>query len=136
MGTPVHVVEEDSVEIEMIERLVGFAALERGLNEDPQIAADPLLTHEFVEGATMESRGYREKNLQVYNKSSSGDLCWRLLGSHNTKDWQSVHEESHLDAGEGTHSLISGAWNYLKVEAKSAEPGIPAKISAFLAMQR
>ena len=91
---------------------------------------------DFVEGATMESRGYRDKNLQVYNKSSSGDLCWRLLGSHNAKDWQSVHEESHLDAGEGTHSLISGAWNYLKAEAKSTEPGIPAKISAFLTMQR
>ena len=90
----------------------------------------------FVEGTTMESRGYREKNLQIYNKHSSAALCWRLLGSHNANDWQNVHEEYRLDAGEGTHLLVGGAWNFLKVEARSAEPGAPASITAFLNMQR
>ena len=92
---------------------------------------------DFAAGGIMEARGYRGKNLQVYNKSENADLCWRLLASHDAEDWQVLQgPEARLAASDGTHVLIDGAWNFLKVEAKSATGGKPARISAFLTMQR
>ena len=105
--------------------------------KDGYLFRDCETADDFAEGGIMETRGYREKNLQVYNTSATAELCWRLLASHNAANWQVVQEpENMLATGAGTHLLIDGAWNFLKVEARSANRGIPANISAFLTMQR
>lgn len=39
-------------------------------------------------------------------------------------------------SGAGTHLRVESAWNYLSVEARSAEHGKPATITAFLTMLR
>ena len=105
--------------------------------KDAYLFLDYTTTSEFADSAIMESRGYRDKNLQLYSADESGGLNWRILGSHNAKDWQTVHSPAAvLGAGQSTHVLIEGPWNFIKAQARSAGNGVPARVSVFITMQR
>ena len=94
-------------------------------------------TNGFTDSGIMESRGYREKNAQVYNLHESAGLHWRVLASHNAREWQVIHAPSAiLEAGQGSHALVAGPWNFIKVQAKSALRNRPSKVSAYISMQR
>ena len=85
----------------------------------------------------MESRGYRDKNVQVCNVDESASLQWQLLGSHNARDWQVIHEpETWLGPGQSTHVLVDGPWNFIMAQAKSAMAGKPARTDVHITMQR
>ena len=90
----------------------------------------------FADSSIMESRGYKDKNLQIYNKHDASSALWRVLGSHNTEDWQEINTPAPLGPGEGTHLLIEGPWNFIKAQCRSAACATPAKVSAYLTMRR
>jgi len=105
--------------------------------KDAYLFGDHTTTADFADSGVMESRGFRDKNLQVYNTHGAAALHWRALASHNGKDWQVVHSpEEALGAGQGTHVLIAGPWNFIKVQARSAAAGTPARLNAFITMRR
>ena len=105
--------------------------------KDAYLFIDYATTDDFADSGVMESRGYRDKNVQVYNTHESAELHWRVLGSHNAKDWQIIHNPSaFLDAGQGTHALIAGPWNFIKVQAKSAVADAPSKVNVYITMRR
>jgi hypothetical protein len=98
---------------------------------------DYTTTDAFVNGGIMESRGYSDKLVEVYSKHESSAVLWRLLGSHNTRNWQVIGpQRPPLAAGEGAHSVISEPWSYIKAQAKSAQPGSPAKVDVFITLNR
>lgn len=60
-----------------------------------------------------------------------------MLGSHNAKDWQVIHAPSAiLEAGQCTHALIAGPWNFIKAQAKSAQADMPSKANVYITMRR
>ena len=64
-------------------------------------------------------------------------MVWRVLGSHNTKDWQVIHAPSEPVApAQGAHVAIRGPWNYLKVQAKSSKPGNSTRFDAYITLRR
>ena len=96
-----------------------------------------MTTDDFADSGIMESRGYRDKNIQVYNRQDSAGLDWRVLGSHNAKDWQTIYaDDSVLEAGHGTHTLVSAPWNFIKAQAKSAEAGVQTEVNVYITMRR
>ena len=105
--------------------------------KDAYLFTDYETTNEFEDSGIMESRGYSQKLLQVYNKQSSNRMAWQVLGSHNTKDWPVIHAPSEsLAPAEGTHIAIPEPWNYLKVQAKSSKPGRSTRLDAYITMRR
>jgi len=105
--------------------------------KDTYLFIDYTTTDDFADSGIMESRGYRDKNVQVYNTHESAGLHWRVLGSHNAKDWQIIHNSSAvLNPGRGTHALIAGAWNFIKTQAISAVADTPSKVNVYITMKR
>ena len=105
--------------------------------KDAYLFTDYETTNEFEDSGIIESRGYSHKLLQVYNKQSSNRVAWRVLGSHNTKDWQVIHAPSKsLAPTAGAHITIPEPWNYLKVQAKSSKPGSSTRFDAYITLRR
>ena len=96
-----------------------------------------LTTNDFVDSGIMESRGYRDKNIQAYNRHDSAGLDWRVLGSHNARDWQTIYiHGSALEAGHGAHTIVTAPWNFIKAQAKSAEAGAQTEVNVYITMRR
>ena len=105
--------------------------------KDAYLFVDYETTDEFKDSGIMESRGYSQRLIQVYNKQDSSSVVWQVLGSHNTKDWQLIYTPPEsLAPTEGTHIAIPEPWNYLKVQAKSLKSGSPTKFDAYITLRR
>jgi hypothetical protein len=105
--------------------------------KDGYLFRDYVTTDKFVDSGIMESRGYVGKNVQVYNTHKSSDICWRILGSHNTTDWQVIYTPSEiLKPDQGAHCVITAPWNFIQAQAKSAFGVSPAKVDIYITMQR
>ena len=105
--------------------------------KDAYLFTDYATEDEFADSGIMESRGYSQKLIQVYNKQDAHRVVWRVLGSHNTKDWQVIHAPSEPVApAQGAHVAIRGPWNYLKVQAKSSKPGNSTRFDAYITLRR
>ncbi len=105
--------------------------------KDGCLFSDCETANEFADSEIMESRGYRDTNIQVYNKHSSAGVFWRVLGSHNVRDWQVIHTpDTTLNPGQGDHVLIRGPWNFTKAQAKSGSENQPSKLSVFISLSR
>ena len=107
------------------------------MEKDAYLFKDYSTTDDFVDSGIMESRGYRDKNLQIFNTDATASLQWQLLGSRNARDWQLIHEpEEALGPNGDAYLLVDGPWNYVMTRARSAAAGRPATIDAFLTMRR
>ena len=107
------------------------------MEKDGYLFRDHTTTDEFADSGIMESRGYRDKNVQIFNTDNSASLQWQLLGSRNARDWQILHEpEGNLAAGQSEYVLIDGPWNFLMIRSKSASAGKSASMDAFITMRR
>ena len=107
------------------------------MEKDGYLFRDYLTTDDFVDSGIMESRGYRDKNIQAYNRHDSAGLDWRVLGSHNSGDWQTVYTHGPaLEAGLGAHTVVTAPWNFIKAQAKSAEAGAQAEVNVYITMRR
>ena len=105
--------------------------------KDAYLFRDYVTTDEFVDSGIMESRGYGDKNVQAYNTHETAGLSWRVLGSHNAKEWQTIYAPGGvLEAGHGAHAVITTPWNFIEAQAKSASAGTPAKVDVYITMRR
>jgi hypothetical protein len=93
-------------------------------------------TDTFVDSPIMESRGYKSKNVQIYNQDESAALTWQVLGSHNVEDWQVIQLASDLGAGKADYVEIDSPWNFIKTQVRSAEAGKAALADVFINMLR
>ena len=107
------------------------------MEKDAYLFKDYSTTDNFVDSGIMESRGYRDKNLQIFNTDATASLQWQLLGSRNARDWQLIHEpDEALGPNRDTYLLVDGPWNYIMTRARSAAAGKPATIDVFVTMRR
>ena len=98
---------------------------------------DYLTTDKYIDSGIMESRGYRDKNIQAYNLHESSDLSWRVLGSHNAINWQTIYTPSKvLAAGEGAYKFITEPWNFIRVQTMSTVHHRPALVNVYIFMHR
>ena len=105
--------------------------------KDGYLFRDYETTDEFVDSSIMESRGYRDKNIQAYNTHETAGLRWRLLGSHDTRHWQVIYAPpAALESRQGEHTVITAPWNFLKAQASSASNGTPSSLNVFITMRR
>ena len=58
--------------------------------EEACLFAEHTLSSDFADSGVIESRGYRQKNVQVFCRPDLAGLRWRVLGSHNARDWQVI----------------------------------------------
>lgn len=106
------------------------------LEKDGYLFRDDETTDRFTDSGIMESRGYRDMTIQVFNRHETAALNWRVLGSHNTRDWQIVESDAGvLDAGRATRTVVAEPWNFVKVQAKSAG-GAPSTVDAYATLRR
>ena len=89
-----------------------------------------------TDGAIVESRGYGQKLVQIYNKHESNQVSVTISGSHNRIDWQPVSESRTVAAGGGAHFLVEGPWNYIRARAKSAKSASPGTVDVYITMRR
>ena len=107
------------------------------MEKDGYLFRDYWTTAEFIDSGIMEARGFGNKNIQAYNRHESSEVDWRVLGSHNARDWQTINTSfGSLEAGDGAHCSITGSWNFIKVQAKSVQGGSPANVDVYIAMRR
>ena len=107
------------------------------MEKDGYLFRDQETTGEFVDSGVMESRGYRDMNVQLYNRHDEAGLDWRILGSHNVRDWQLIEAgEAPLGAGAATRLAISEPWNFIKAQARSAAGGAPAVVDVYVTLRR
>jgi hypothetical protein len=107
------------------------------MEKDGYLFRDYWTTPEFTDSGIMEARGFGNKNVQAYNRHEKARVDWRVLGSHNAKDWQIINKPfGPLEAGDGTHCLITGPWNFIKVQAKSVCGGSSANLDVYVTMRR
>ena len=105
--------------------------------KDAYLFRDYVTTNNFVDSGIIESRGYRTKNIQTYNEQEFLNLHWRLLGSHNAKNWQIIYNPSEtLQTGNSAYTIISEPWNFIKAQVKSASTDKPAKVNVYITMHR
>jgi len=105
--------------------------------KDGYLFRDYVTTNNFVDSGIMESRGYRIKNIQTYNEHEFLNLHWRLLGSHNAKNWQVIYNPSEtLQTGNSVYTIISEPWNFIKAQAKSVSTDKPVKVNVYITMYR
>ena len=92
---------------------------------------------EFVDSGIMETRGYRDMNLLIFNRDPGTGLNWQVLGSHNASDWQVVQSPpGRLDGGQSTRTAVAEPWNFIKTRARSAVPGRPSVIDVYATLRR
>ncbi len=107
------------------------------MEKDAYLFRDDETTDQFSDSGIMESRGYRDMTLQVFNRHAAAALNWRVLGSHNTRDWQLIESDAAVvDAGQSTRTVITEPWNFIKVQAKSAADGTPSTVDAYVTLRR
>ena len=69
--------------------------------KDAYLFREYVTTDEFVDSGLMESRGYGDKNVQAYNAHKTAGLSWRVLASHNARDWQDIHAGARAEVRNG-----------------------------------
>ena len=106
------------------------------MEKDAYLFRGYATTDQLVDSAVVESRGYEQKLVQIYNKHESNEVSVTILGSHNRNDWQPVSDPRAVSAGGGSHLLVEGPWNYIKARAMSATPGSPATVDVYIGMRR
>lgn len=89
----------------------------------------------FDDSGVIESRGYSQKLIQVYNRHDANALDWQVLGSHDAQTWQAIEQgPRRLQPNTGGHQFVPGPWNFLRVHARSADAGKPAEVDAYISM--
>ena len=105
--------------------------------KDAYLFKDHATTDTYMDSGIIESRGFINKNIQIFNKHERTGLEWRILGSYNADDWQVINApSSELAAGEASHIVITAPWNFIKTQTKSASAGNPGKADVFITMRR
>ena len=109
----------------------------RRTEKDAYLFRDYETTGDYADSGIIESRGYRDKNVQVYNTHEASGVLWRVLGSHNARDWQVIHAPSEaLSAGQASYALVDGPWNFIKAHTKSAVVGKSSRVNVYISMRR
>ena len=106
------------------------------LEKDGYLFRDHQVGEQFVDSGIMESRGYRDMNVQVFNKHGAAALSWQVLGSHNAQDWQVIDSDAPtLGAGEATRTIISEPWNFVKTQDRSST-GESSLVDVYISLRR
>ena len=105
--------------------------------KDAYLCREEEIGDDFTDSGTIESRGYRQATVQVFNRHRTTGLNWQVLASHNARDWQVVHSPpGRLGGGESTWTTISEPWNFIKTRAMSAVRGESSVVDVYATMRR
>jgi hypothetical protein len=112
-------------------------AVPKRLTKDAYLFRSRQTPDRFTDSAIVESRGYRQKLVQVYNRYEAHALDWQVLGSHDAQTWQAIEQgPRRLEPNAGGHQTVNGPWSFLRVQARSADAGKPAEVDAYVSMSR
>lgn len=106
------------------------------MEKDGYLFRDQEINEQFVDSGIMETRGYRDMNIQVFNRHAAAGLNWQILGSHNASDWQVLESApATLEAGQATRTVVTEAWNFIKTQVKSAT-GASSLVEVYITLRR
>lgn len=99
-----------------------------------RVLENHITSNSYEDSLILDVRLFERKLFHIKNKGAN-NILFKILACIDPSFWETIKDETTLNAGTSTYEWLSAPWAFVKIQVKSATADTPSIVDAYIAAQ-